>query len=100
MKPNYILKKDLPSCHKGRVFKPTIDGKEYFLSMTDNEVIKGYLHDYKFKANEVENNKEWFKIEEISDLKNQLESALNEKDYLDIKISSLKERLKNNGSCL
>lgn len=94
MKPNYILKKDLPNCPKGRVFKPTIDGKEYFLSMTDNEVIKGNLHDYKFKANEVENNILWFKIEEKSDLKNQLEYALNEKDYLDIKISSLKKRLK------
>lgn len=94
MKPNYILKKDLPNCPKGRVFKPTIDGTLYFLSMTDNEVIKGYLHDYKFKAHEVENNKEWFKIEEISDLKKQLESALNSKKDIEFKISDLKKRLK------
>ena len=94
MKPNYILQKDLPNCPKGRVFKPTIDGTLYFLSMTDNEAINGNLHDYKFKPDEVENNILWFKVEEISDLKIQLESALNEKDYLDIKITSLKERLK------
>jgi hypothetical protein len=94
MKPNYILQKDLPNCPKGRIFKPTNDGKHYFLSMTDNEVINGNLHDYKFKADEVENNILWFRVEKISDLKSQLESALNEKRDVENKISSLKKRLK------
>lgn len=94
MKPNYILKKDLPNCPKGRIFMPTNDGLTYFLHRTDNEVIKGYLPHYSFKSNVVENNKEWFKIEEISDLKKQLESALNSKKDIEFKISDLKKRLK------
>lgn len=94
MKPNYILTKDLPNCPKGRVFKPTIDGTLYFLSMTDNEAINGNLHDYKFKPHEVENNTLWFKVEEISDLKSRLESALKEKKDIENEILYLKKKIK------
>lgn len=94
MKPNYILQKDLPNCPKGRIFKPTYDGKNYFLFMTDNEFINGKLYNYKFKADVVENNTLWFKVEEISDLKSRLESALNEKRDIENEISYLKKRLK------
>lgn len=94
MKPNYILQKDLPNCPKGRVFKPTIDGTLYFLSMTNNEVINGNLHDYKFKPDEVENNILWFKVEEISDLKSQLQSALKEKKDIENEILYLKKKIK------
>lgn len=95
MKSNYILKKDLPNCPKGRVFKPTYEGKDYFLSMTDNEAIKGVLPDYKFKADVVENNPDWFKKETESDLKVQLENAKGRKKDAEHEISELKKKLKS-----
>lgn len=62
--------------------------------MTYNEMINGNLHDYKFKSHEVENNALWFKVEEISDLKSRLESALNEKKDIENEISYLKKKIK------
>lgn len=94
MKSNYILKKDLPNCPKGRVFRPTYDGTQYFLSMTDNEMINGTLHDYKFKASEVENNPDWFKKETESDLKVQLHNAKNKKKDAEYEITELNKKLK------
>jgi hypothetical protein len=94
MKSNYVLKKDLPNCPKGRVFRPTYDGTHYFLSMTDNEVMSGRLHDYKFKAGEVENNPDWFKKETESDLKIQLYNAKRQKEDAENKIIELKKKIK------
>jgi len=93
MKPNYILKKDLPNCPKGRVFKPTIDGNDYFLSMSDNEAIENKLHSYKFKANVVENNPKWFKKEMKSHLIVQLENAKRRKEYAEYEITELTKKL-------
>lgn len=94
MKSNYILKKDLPFCPKGRVFKPTYDGTRYFLSMTDTEVMNGRLHDYKFEAREVENNTTWFKKETQSDLAVQLYNAKRQKEDAENKIIELKKKIK------
>ncbi len=93
MKPNYILKNDLPNCPKGRVFKPTFDGTDYFLSMTDNEAIENKLHPYKFKASMVENNPDWFKVETESDLIVQLDVAKNKKSDAENEIKSLEKIL-------
>lgn len=95
MKCNYILKKDLPNCPKGKVFRPTYDGKDYFLSLTDNEHINGNFPDYKFKADVVENNTDWFKKETKSDLEVQLVNAKNKKKDAEYEIKYLKGMLKN-----
>lgn len=94
MKSNYILKKDLPNCPKGRIFKPTHDGEIYFLSITEDECISGKIHEYKFKSTEVESNPYWFKKEKESDLKNQLLLAEKTKKDLEYQISELKKKLK------
>jgi hypothetical protein len=93
MKPNYILKKDLPNCPKGNVFKPTYDGTDYFLSLTDNEHINGNFPAYKFRADVVENNPNWFKKETESDLLIQLKNAIRKKQDAENKIRSLKKTL-------
>ena len=54
-----VLKKSLPGCPKGRIFKETVDG-DFFHSMTDKEVIKGKFKLYKFTKKEVKKNKKWF----------------------------------------
>jgi hypothetical protein len=94
MKSNYVLKIDLPNCPKGRVFKPTFDGKQYFLSMTDNEVIEHKLPDYKFSSDIIENNPTWFEKENESHLKIQLELAKRRKKDAEYEISELKKKLK------
>ena len=93
MKPNYILKDDLPNCPKGRVFKPTHDGTHYFLSMSTNEHIEGKLHPYKYEADVVENNPDWFKKETESDLKVQLDVAKKKKQDAEYDIKTLKKSL-------
>jgi len=94
MKSNYILKIDLPNCPKGRVFKPTYDGKEYFLSMTDNEAIECNLPNYKFSSEIIENNPTWFEKENESHLKIQLASAKKRKKDAEYEISELKKKIK------
>lgn len=60
---NYRLLKDLPSCHKGRVLRPNIDGSFYVIEITDKEKLKG-LKEYSFPKIDVINNPHWF--EEIT----------------------------------
>jgi len=96
MKPNYVLKKDLPNCPKGRVFKPTFDGTHYFMYMTDNEAAIGKLHYYKFKADIVENNPTWFKVEKMSDLNSRLQTAMRKKQDAERQIVALRKMIKNN----
>lgn len=100
LKPNYILLKDLPGCPAGRIFKPTNDGKHYFLSLTDYEYMDEKFHPYKYKTSEVVNNTGWFKVEEVSDLKCQLESARKQKQDAENKIADLKKVLMNDHAIL
>src|ERR1700741_45322 len=94
MKSNYILLKDLPNYPAGRIFRPTADGTEYFSSVNDREFLKGEVQTYKLKASVVENNTEWFKVEELSDLQTQLQEAFDQKESAEQKISELTQRIK------
>ena len=92
MKPNYILKKDLPKCPSGRVFSPNVYGDEYYLSMTDNERIENKIHHYTFKADVVENNPDWFEVETESHLRVQFENAVKQKEDAEAKIKLLQQK--------
>lgn len=55
----YTLKKSMPGCPAGRLFKQN-SGGEYFHSMTDDEAVSGELVDYRLPRNVVEYNPDWF----------------------------------------
>lgn len=57
-----VLRKGLPNCPKGRIFKSTVDGQHFYHFMTDKEVISGRLKAYSFTKDEVRLNPAWFKM--------------------------------------
>jgi len=66
---NYILKKDLPGLPEKTIFKPckmaNQNGKPsyYFSSLTDEQVLSGEFQSYKIDPSFVENNSEWFELQ-------------------------------------
>ena len=66
---SYILQKDLPGLKEGTIFKPckmaNKKGKPsyYFSSLTDEERLSGNFQDYKIDPEFVEQNEEWFKLQ-------------------------------------
>lgn len=61
------LKKDLPSCPKGRVLKLDIAGG-YFVSVKDYEIIDRSIIPYKYSFEDVLRNPDWFDFSSKSDL--------------------------------
>ena len=59
MRKKLKLRKDLPSCPAGRIFRENVSG-DFFHSMTDKEIIETDLKMYTFTAEEVNKNPEWF----------------------------------------
>ena len=57
---HYRLLKDPPNCEKGRILKPSKDGKKYFISGTDEEYSSGALQGYSWLKEDVESNITWF----------------------------------------
>lgn len=57
-----ILKKALPNCPVGRLFKLTNDGNHYYHSISDSEAIYSNLKPYIFSVNEVVKNSEFFAL--------------------------------------
>ena len=66
---NYCLKKSLPGLREKTIFKPckmaNKEGKPsyYFSSLTDEEHLSGQFQSYKIDSSFVENNPEWFEIQ-------------------------------------
>jgi len=62
-----MVKKALPNCPVGRLFKLTVDGNHYYHSMTDEEAISGKLKAYIFSVKEVVYNSEFFFLGDIEE---------------------------------
>lgn len=62
-----MVKKALPNCPVGRLFKLTVDGNHYYHSMTDEEAISGKLKAYIFSVKEVTLNSEFFFLGDIEE---------------------------------
>lgn len=57
-----ILKRSLPGCPKGRIFKKrSVSQGGFFHSMTDEEAIGGQLISYSFTNDEIDKNSQWFR---------------------------------------
>lgn len=61
MDQKVLLLKDLPGCPAGRIFKENVKG-DFFLSMTDQEVVDGKLKQYIFTAQEICANDDFFSL--------------------------------------
>lgn len=66
---NYTLKKDLPGLPKNITFKPCKMANQngrpvyYFSSLTDEQILSGQFQSYKIDSSFVENNLEWFELQ-------------------------------------
>jgi hypothetical protein len=56
-----VLKRPLPGCPKGRIFKKrNVPEGGFFHSRTDDEAIEGQLIAYSFTNDEINKNPQWF----------------------------------------